>query len=80
MAVYRLEQNYRSSNTIVQAANSIIANNKNQLEKKVWTQNELGSKIIRKRLPTDAEEGRYVANSIFENQMQNQLNYSLLLI
>jgi len=74
VAVYRLEQNYRSSNTIVQAANSIIANNKNQLEKKVWTQNELGSKIIRKRLPTDAEEGRYVANSIFENQMQNQLH------
>ena len=75
VAVYRLEQNYRSSNTIVQAANSIIANNKNQLEKKVWTQNELGSKIIRKRLPTDAEEGRYVANSIFENQMQNQLHH-----
>ena len=74
VAVYRLEQNYRSSNTIVQAANSIIANNKNQLEKKVWTQNELGSKIIRKRLPTDAEEGRYVANSILENQMQNQLH------
>ncbi|MGB0294534.1 MAG: ATP-dependent helicase [Flavobacteriaceae bacterium] len=74
VAVYRLEQNYRSSNTIVQAANAIIANNKNQLEKKVWTQNELGSKIVRKCLPTDAEEGRFVANSIFENQMQNQLH------
>lgn len=73
VSVYRLEQNYRSTKNIVQAANSIIANNKNQLEKVVWTANEEGSKIRLHRSPTDAEEGRYVAGSIFENKMQHQL-------
>ncbi len=72
VAVYRLEQNYRSSKNIVNAANSIIANNKNQLEKVVWTANEEGTKIKLHRSTTDAEEGRYVAGSIFENKMQNQ--------
>lgn len=73
VAVYRLEQNYRSTKNIVNAANSIIANNKNQLEKVVWTANEEGSKIKLHQSPTDAEEGRFVAASIFENKMQQQL-------
>ncbi len=73
VAVYRLEQNYRSTKNIVNAANSIIANNKHQLEKTVWTANAEGSKIKLHRSPTDADEGRYVAGSIFENKMQNQL-------
>jgi DNA helicase-2/ATP-dependent DNA helicase PcrA len=72
VAVYRLEQNYRSTKNIVNAANSIIANNKNQLEKVVWTANDEGTKIKLHRSITDAEEGRYVAGSIFENKMQNQ--------
>jgi len=72
VAVYRLEQNYRSTKNIVEAANSIIAKNKNQLEKRVWTDNEFGDKIRVHRAPTDAEEGRFVARSIFENQMQFQ--------
>jgi len=72
VAVYRLEQNYRSTKNIVNAANSIIANNKNQLEKVVWTANDEGTKIKLHRSTTDAEEGRYVASSIFENKMQNQ--------
>ena len=72
VAVYRLEQNYRSTKNIVNAANSIIANNKNQLEKVVWTANDEGTKIKLHRSTTDAEEGRYVAGSIFENKMQNQ--------
>jgi len=72
VGVYRLEQNYRSTKNIVNAANSIIANNKNQLEKVVWTANEEGAKIKLHRSITDAEEGRYVAGSIFENKMQNQ--------
>ena len=71
--VYRLEQNYRSTKNIVNAANSIIANNKDQLKKKVWTANEQGTKIKLHRSPTDADEGRYVAGSIFENKMQHQL-------
>ncbi len=70
VAVYRLEQNYRSTKNIVKAANSVIANNKHQLDKVVWTANEEGSKIKLHRSPTDADEGRYVAGSIFENRMQ----------
>ncbi|GGD39667.1 ATP-dependent helicase [Muriicola marianensis] len=73
VAVYRLEQNYRSTKNIVNAANAIIAKNKNQLEKVVWTANDEGSKIKLHRSPTDAEEGRFVAGSIFENKMQQQL-------
>src|SRR5210317_2102410 len=64
--VYRLEQNYRSSGTIVQAANTLIAHNQNRLEKNVWTANPEGHKIIVHRSPTDGEEGRYVAGDIFE--------------
>ncbi|MBC2840474.1 ATP-dependent helicase [Robiginitalea sp. SC105] len=73
VAVYRLEQNYRSSKNIVGAANSVIARNKNQLEKVVWTSNEQGAPIKLHRSPTDAEEGRFVASSIFEEKMQQQL-------
>lgn len=73
VGVYRLEQNYRSTKNIVNAANSIIAKNKNQLEKVVWTANDDGNRIKIHRSDTDAEEGRYVAGSIFENKMQHQL-------
>jgi DNA helicase-2/ATP-dependent DNA helicase PcrA len=73
VAVYRLEQNYRSTKNIVNAANAIIARNKNQLEKVVWTANDEGSRIRLHRSVTDAEEGRFVAGSIFENKMQHQL-------
>ena len=73
VGVYRLEQNYRSTKNIVNAANSIISKNKNQLEKEVWTANDDGNKIKVHRSDTDADEGRYVAHSIFENKMQKQL-------
>ena len=73
--VYRLEQNYRSSKIIVQAANSVIAKNKNRLKKNVWTNNPEGHKIILHRSPTDGEEGRYVAGDIFERAMQTQQGY-----
>lgn len=81
VAVYRLEQNYRSTQNIVNAANSIIARNKNQLKKVVWTANEEGARIRLHRSPTDAEEGRFVASSIFEHKMQQQLpngNFAVL--
>jgi DNA helicase-2/ATP-dependent DNA helicase PcrA len=70
---YRLEQNYRSSKNIVEAANSIIEKNKTRLEKVVWTANEDGPKIVVNRLLTDGEEGRFVAGSIFENRMEHQM-------
>tara|TARA_R110000868_G_scaffold145181_2_gene365131 strand:- start:29607 stop:31937 length:2331 start_codon:yes stop_codon:yes gene_type:complete len=74
VVMYRLEQNYRSTRNIVNAANSIIAKNKNQLEKVVWTDNDDGTPIKVHRSTTDAEEGRFVAGSIFENRMQNQMS------
>ncbi|MDT0687050.1 ATP-dependent helicase [Autumnicola psychrophila] len=72
--MYRLEQNYRSTKNIVNAANSIIDKNKTKLEKVVWTANDDGPKIVVNRLLTDGEEGRFVASSIFETKMQNQLS------
>lgn len=69
---FKLEQNYRSSKVIVNAANSIISNNKEQLDKTVWTHNEEGAKIKVMRALTDNEEGALVANSIFENKMRHQ--------
>lgn len=73
VGMYRLEQNYRSTKNIVNAANSIIAKNKNQLEKVVWTANDQGNKIIIHRSVTDAEEGRYIASSIWDNRMNHQM-------
>ena len=73
VGMYRLEQNYRSTKNIVNAANSIIAKNKNQLEKVVWTANDDGAAIKIHRSPTDAEEGRFVAGSIWDHKMQEQL-------
>ena len=70
--VFKLEQNYRSTNTIVSAANSIIEKNKNQLKKLVWTSNEEGDKIQLLRALTDNEEGMLVANSIFEHKVNRQ--------
>ncbi|GGA73173.1 DNA helicase [Flavobacterium palustre] len=71
---YRLEQNYRSSRNIVEAANTVMEHNKTKLEKVVWTANEFGPKIKVHRSLTDAEEGRFVASTIFEQKMQNQMN------
>jgi len=73
VAIYRLEQNYRSTKNIVEAANSLIDKNKQRLEKVIWTHNEDGDQILVKRLLTDAEEGRFVASTIFENKMNLQM-------
>ena len=70
--MFRLEQNYRSTKNIVNAANSIIEKNLTKLDKVVWTANEEGKKISVNRSLTDGDEGRYVASTIFENKMQNQ--------
>ncbi|MDA0356276.1 MAG: UvrD-helicase domain-containing protein [Bacteroidetes bacterium] len=72
--VFRLEQNYRSTKTIVNAANSIIDKNQVKLDKVVWTANEEGNSIKVHRLLTDGDEGRFVASSIFENKMNHQLH------
>ncbi len=74
--IFKLEQNYRSTKTIVEAANSVIAKNKTKLNKEIWTANEDGNKIKVMRTYTEAEEGRFVANSIFDNKMNFQLQNS----
>ena len=71
---YRLEQNYRSTRNIVEAANTIIDKNQTKLDKVVWTANDFGPKIKIHRSLTDGEEGRFVAGTIFEQKMQHQMN------
>jgi len=71
--VFRLEQNYRSTKNIVNAANSIIDKNQTKLEKIVWTANDEGAKIKVNRSLTDGDEGRYVASTIFETKMQEHI-------
>ncbi|GGZ68577.1 ATP-dependent helicase [Algibacter mikhailovii] len=70
---FRLEQNYRSTKNIVQAANSIIDKNQTKLEKVVWTANDDGGKVKVHRSLTDGDEGRFVASTIWESKMQDQL-------
>lgn len=71
---YRLEQNYRSTKHIVEAANSVIDKNKTKLDKIVWTANDFGPKIKVHRSLTDAEEGRFISSEIFEQKLRNQLH------
>jgi len=79
--LFKLEQNYRSTKVIVEAANSIIANNKEQIEKNVWTANDEGSKIKIFKSVSDNEEGKVIANSIFDIQQTEQarpLDFAIL--
>ena len=71
---FKLEQNYRSTKNIVNAANSVIARNKTKLDKEVWTSNDSGESIQVMRTISDGEEGRFVAQSIWENMMNLQMN------
>ena len=74
LSVIKLEQNYRSTQIIVNAANSVIKKNTAQLPKKVWTSNDEGSLIELIRATSDNEEGKLVASSIFEEKMQHQIS------
>lgn len=74
LQTFKLEQNYRSTKTIVEAANKIIANNKDQFKKNVFTDNEEGNKIKVINANTDSEEGQKVANSIFETKNNFQFH------
>ncbi len=76
LKVYKLEQNYRSTQNIVNAANSVIRRNRAQIPKNVWTANEEGNLIELIKAVSDNEEGRLVASSIFEEKMQHQLKFS----
>jgi len=73
VATFKLEQNYRSTQNIVEGANAIIKNNKFQLKKNVFTENEEGDKIAVYKAQSDNEEGRLIAQLIFEEKMNNHL-------
>jgi len=72
--LFKLEQNYRSTKTIVDAANKLIAFNKDQIKKTVWTENHPGELIGFIKASSDNEEGSMVANAIFEKKMNQQLS------
>ena len=69
--VIKLEQNYRSSQSIIEVANEIIRNNKGQIPKNLWTENEAGEKIKLVRTMTDNEEGKFVSDTIQEQKLRN---------
>ena len=74
--LYKLEQNYRSTKNIVEAANSVIKRNQDQIEKKVWTDNDEGKKIKVIRTLTENEEGKLVVNRIFDVKQAEGLMFS----
>jgi DNA helicase-2/ATP-dependent DNA helicase PcrA len=74
--IVKLEQNYRSTQSILKAANQIISNNRNQIPKELWTDNIEGEKIILVRTLTDNDEGRFVADAITEMKLRNHYKNS----
>jgi len=76
LKTYKLEQNYRSTQNIVNAANAVIDKNSAQLKKHIWTSNEKGDLIELIKATTDKEEGKLVASSIFENKANFQYKWN----
>ena len=74
--LFKLEQNYRSTQTIVNAANAIIANNQGQIHKNVYSKNEPGERIQVLQALTDSEEGFNISSDIFDKRYSRQLNWS----
>ena len=73
LRIIKLEQNYRSTKVIVNAANTVIKHNRAQLPKNVWTSNDDGDLIELIKANSDNEEGKLVASSIFEEKMNNHV-------
>ena len=69
--VIKLEQNYRSSQNIINVANEVIKNNRGQIPKNLWTENNEGEKIRLVRTMTDNDEGKFVADTIQEQKLRN---------
>ena len=68
---FKLEQNYRSTKSIVETANHLISFNKKQLQKKVWTNNSIGSSVVIHKCSSDNEEAKLVANTIFDLKIRD---------
>jgi len=73
--LFKLEQNYRSTQTIVNAANGIIANNEGQIHKTVFSKNEQGEKIMVMQAMTDTEEGFNITTDIFDKRLTLQMKW-----
>ena len=73
--VYKLEQNYRSTKNIVEAANTVIAKNQDQIRKEVWTGNADGDKIDVHRALSDNDEGSHVADGILTTRSREQARH-----
>ena len=75
----RLEQNYRSTQMILDAANSVISNNRGRKGKKLWTKNGTGEKILHYEASNETDEANFVLNSILsESRGQNYKNFAIL--
>ena len=74
--VFKLEQNYRSTKSIVEAANSVISKNKDQIQKNVWTANDDGKPITIIKTLTDNEEGKVISNKIYDLKQSEGLTFN----
>jgi len=72
--IIKLERNYRSTSTILDVANEVIKQNKNQIPKNLWTEADSGDKIKLVRVISDNDEGRFVADAIQEQKLRNHFN------
>lgn len=73
--LFKLEQNYRSTQNIVNAANSIISNNRDQIKKEIWTANDVGNRIRLLNGADEREEGYIVAKAITDTKEQENADY-----
>ncbi|MBA7571724.1 ATP-dependent DNA helicase PcrA [subsurface metagenome] len=73
--IFKLEQNYRSTQKIVEAANSLIQKNRGQIHKTIWSKNKAGENIKVIRVLTDTEEGFVISNSILDTKLTRQLQF-----
>ena len=74
--IIKLEENYRSTKNILNAANGVIKNNKSKIDKKLWTKNNEGDKIYYKTLPNEYEEVEYIVEKIDDLCKKEKLKYS----
>ncbi len=80
LKLFKLEQNYRSTHHIVSAANSLIAHNKQQISKEIWTSNKPGEKVHIVQAANEGDEAAWVAGQVFQLAQQNQLPNSAFAI
>jgi DNA helicase II / ATP-dependent DNA helicase PcrA len=80
LKTFKLEQNYRSTDHIVQAANDIISHNRKQIKKEIWSDKGEGDKIKVFKTPTDRDEAKKVVDTIMEQKMRNHLSNSEIAI